>query len=157
MTDERAADMGGAEIRSAEMHAVKAGAVEVVPLVSEEIRIEKRSVVTGKVRIQTIVDEVEEIARASLEEEQVQVTRVPIDREVQDRPSVRQEGDVLIVPLLEEIMVVQKKLVLREELHIRRLVTREDVEVPLTLRRERGVVERVSANPDLRDDEETIR
>lgn len=132
-------------------------AADVLPLVEEELHVEKRSIETGRVRIRTIVEEVEEIARATLEEEQVQVTRVPIDREVQERPAMRQEGDVLIVPLIEEILVVEKRLVLREELHIRRLVTREDVEVPLTLRRERGVVERVSAGPDLRNEEETGR
>jgi uncharacterized protein (TIGR02271 family) len=128
---------------------------EVLPLVEEELRVEKRSLVTGKVRVRSVVEHVEEIARASLEDEQVEVTRVPIEREVQERPVVRQEGDVLIVPLLEEIMVVEKRLVLREELHIRRRVTREDVEVPMTLRRERGVVERESATPEGRVAEET--
>jgi uncharacterized protein (TIGR02271 family) len=130
-------------------------APEVLPLVEEELRIEKRSLVTGKVRVRSVVDEVQEVARATLEGEQVEVIRVPVEREVAERPLVRQEGDVTIVPLLEEILVVEKKLVLREELHIRRLITREDVEVPVTLRRERGVAERVSAGPDLRGAEET--
>jgi uncharacterized protein (TIGR02271 family) len=128
---------------------------EVLPLVEEELRIEKRSLVTGKVRVRSVVEEVQEVARATLEGEQVEVMRVPVEREVTERPVVRQEGDVTIVPLLEEVLVVEKKLVLREELHIRRLVTREDVEVPVTLRRERGVAERVSAGPDLRGTEET--
>lgn len=130
-------------------------AAEILTLVEEELRVEKRSLVTGKVRVRTVVDQVDEIARASLEEEQVQVTRVPIEREVTERPTIRHEGDVLIVPLLEEVMVVEKRLILREELHIRRLVTREEVEVPLTLRRERGVVERVGAGPDPRIERET--
>ena len=129
-------------------------AVETVPLVEEELRVERRSLVTGKVRVRSVVDEVDEIARATLEEEQVQVTRVPIEREVTQRPAVRQEGDVTIVPLLEEVLVVEKRLILREELHIRRLVTQQEVEVPVTLRKERAVVERVSADPDPRADEE---
>jgi stress response protein YsnF len=129
-------------------------AVETIPLVEEELRVERRALVTGKVRVRSVVDQVEEIARATLEEEQVQVTRVPIEREVTQRPTVRQEGDVTIVPLLEEVVVVEKKLILREELHIRRLVTQQEIEVPVSLRKERAVVERVSADPDPRADEE---
>lgn len=125
-----------------------------LPLVEEEIRIDKEPVVTGKVRISTRVDAVEEIARMALSEDRVEVTRVPVGREVDSVPAVRTEGDVTILPIFEEVMVVEKRLVLKEELHIRRLVSHETVEVPVTLRKQRGVIERVSANPTLRDDEE---
>jgi uncharacterized protein (TIGR02271 family) len=113
-------------------------------LAEEELRVEKRSVATGKVRVRSVVDLVEEVARATLEEERVDVTRVPIDREVEAAPSVRTEGDVVIVPVLEEVLVVEKRLVLKEELHIRRHVTHDSVEVPVTLRKQRAVVERMS-------------
>ncbi len=65
---------------------------------------------------------------------------------------MRQEGDLLIVPVVEEVLVVEKRLVLKEELHIRRRVETESVEVPVELRRQRAEVERVpadeSATPD---------
>jgi stress response protein YsnF len=38
---------------------------------------------------------------------------------------------------------VEKRLVLKEELHIRRSVTREDIEVPITLRKQRATIERL--------------
>ncbi len=117
---------------------------EVLPLLEEELRVGKRNVVTGKVRVRTVIDTVEEIARADLEEERVEVTRVPIDREVSAPPTVRTEGDVVIVPVLEEVLIVEKRLVLKEELHIRRHLARENVEVPVTLRKERAVVERLT-------------
>jgi stress response protein YsnF len=44
--------------------------------------------------------------------------------------------------VLEEVLVVEKRLVLKEELHIRRRVETETVEVPVTLRKQRAVVER---------------
>jgi stress response protein YsnF len=94
--------------------------------------------------VRTVVDGVEEIARAELAEERVEVTRVPVGREVAVAPDVRTEGDVLIVPVLEEVLVVEKRLVLKEELHLRRHVSKENVEVPVTLRKERAVVERVA-------------
>jgi uncharacterized protein (TIGR02271 family) len=129
---------------------------EAVPLLTEELRVEKRSVPTGKVRVRSVVDVVEEVARATLEEQRIEVTRVPVGREVDEAPSVRTEGDVVIVPVLEEVLVVEKRLVLKEELHIRRHVTHENVEVPVTLRRQRGVVEHVTADGQIHKDEEVI-
>jgi uncharacterized protein (TIGR02271 family) len=117
-----------------------------IPLTEEELRIAKRNVATGKVRVRTTVGMVEEVARATLEEEQVEVTRVPVGREVDVAPSVRTEGDVTILPVLEEVLVVEKRLVLKEELHIRRTLARENVEVPVTLRKARAVVERLTAD-----------
>ena len=115
---------------------------KVVPLLQEEMQIEKRQVSTGKVRIRTIVDLVDEIASATLSEEQVSVTRVPVGQVVTEVPAVRTENGITIIPVLEEVLVIEKQLVLREELHIRRDVTTETVEVPVTLRRQRADVER---------------
>ena len=116
---------------------------KVVHLLQEEMHIHKRQVVTGKVRIRTNVDSVDELASATLDEEQVSVTRVPVGQVVTEVPTIRTENGVTIVPVLEEVLVVEKQLVLREELHISRDVTTETVEVPVTLRRQRAVVERV--------------
>ncbi len=118
--------------------------VESIPLVEETLRVDKREVTAGRVRVRSVTDSVEELARATLDEETVEVTRVPVGREVDTAPAVRTEGGVVIVPVLEEVLIVEKRLVLKEELHIRRQVTHEDVEVPVTLRKQRAVVERLS-------------
>ena len=130
---------------------------EVIPLVEEELRLEKRSSAAGKVRVRTETELVEEIARATLDGENVEVTRVPVGREIGAAPAVRTEGDVVIVPVLEEILVVEKRLFLKEELHIRRQATQETVEVPVTLRKQRGVVERLSSNDPPRLEEDKPR
>jgi stress response protein YsnF len=117
----------------------------VIPVFEEEARIEKRQVATGRLRVRTVAEIVEEIVGATLEEENVEVIRVPIDRVVTKVPAVRTKNRVTIVPVLEEVLVVEKQLVLREELHIRRSLTREKVKVPIKLRRQRAVVERVGA------------
>jgi len=118
-------------------------APESIPLLEEEARIEKREVQTGRVRVRTVTDNVEEIARATLDEDVVEVTRIPVGREVDEPPQVRTEDGVVIVPVLEEVLIVEKRLVLKEELRIRRSVSREDIEVPITLRKQRAVVERL--------------
>jgi uncharacterized protein (TIGR02271 family) len=130
---------------------------EPIPLIDEELRVRKRWSATGKVRVRTVVEALEKLARADLEEETVEVERVPIGREVASAPTIRTEGDVTIVPVLEEILVVEKRLVLKEELHIRKRVTQEAVEVPVTLRKERAVVERVAGDGRITTEGEEIR
>jgi uncharacterized protein (TIGR02271 family) len=130
---------------------------ESIPLTEEELRVEKRRIPTGKVRVRSVVDAVEEVAHATLEEERVEVTRVPVGKEIDIAPPVRTDGDAVIVPIVEEILVVEKRLVLKEELHIRRRVTQENVEVPVTLRKQRAVVERVSPDGQVHVDEEINR
>jgi stress response protein YsnF len=107
----------------------------------------------GVVRVRTVADTVEELARAELQGETIDVTRVPVDREIDKAPEIRTEGDVTIVPVVEEVLVVEKRLVLKEELHIRRQQTTETVEVPVTLRKQRAVVERVTPDGDTRAEE----
>lgn len=119
---------------------------EVIPVAEETATVGKRQVVTGRVRVQTVTDTVEELAHADLQQETVEVIRVPVDRIVGTAPEIRTEGDLTIVPVLEEVLVVEKRLVLKEELHIRRRVETETVEVPVTLRKQRAMVERI--DPD---------
>ena len=125
---------------------------DVLPIVEETLHLGTRERVTGKVRVSTTTDIVEEIARADLRSDLVDVTRVAVGRQVDAVPEVRTEGDVVIVPVVEEILVVEKRLVLKEELHIRRRVETESVEVPVELRKQRAVVERLpvdeAAAPD---------
>ncbi len=126
---------------------------EVIPLVEETATVGKRQVVTRRVRVQTVTDTVEELAHADVQRETVEVTRVPIDRMVETAPEIRTEGDVTIVPVLEEVLVVEKRLVLKEELHIRRRVETETVEVPVTLRKQRAVVERIAPDTPTTEEE----
>lgn len=121
---------------------------EVIPITEEELRLDKREVTTGKVRVRTSVDVETELVRATLEGETIEVTRVPIDRIVERAPEVRTENDVTIIPILEEVLVVEKRLVLKEELHLHRRRTIEDVETPVELRKQRAIIERVQADDD---------
>ncbi|QGG93244.1 DUF2382 domain-containing protein (plasmid) [Agrobacterium sp. MA01] len=113
-----------------------------IELVEETVSIDTERVMTGRVRVATQTEFVEEFAHASLGGERVEVTRVPVGQEVTAVPQTRVEGDVTIIPVLEEIVVVEKRLMLVEEIRIRKLATIEDVSVPVTLRKQRATVER---------------
>ena len=56
-----------------------------------------------------------------------------------------------IIPVLEEILVVEKRLVLKEEVHVSQTTSGEDVEVPVMLRRQRAVVERIGPDGQQND------
>ena len=116
-----------------------------IPLAEERIRLDVDKVETGRVRVKTIVDEREVFVRQTLERTDVQIERVLIDRMVDVAPVIRQDGDVLIVPVVEEVIVAEKRLVLKEELRIRTIRTRDEVEAPVTLRSVRADIERDSS------------
>jgi uncharacterized protein (TIGR02271 family) len=115
---------------------------ETLELVSEQAFVEKRDVVTGKVRISTRTEVETELVSAVLNEDSVTVERVPVNRDIDAVPEVRVDGETTIIPVVEEVLVVEKRLVLREELHVRRTVSQHVVETPLELRRQHAVVER---------------
>jgi uncharacterized protein (TIGR02271 family) len=113
-----------------------------IPLIEERLTVSTRKVQTGRVRVETQTELVEELAKADLESTDVDVVRVPVNQVVTEAPAIRTVGEVTIIPVLEEILVVEKRLVLKEELHLTRRVTTEEVSVPVTLRKQRATVTR---------------
>jgi uncharacterized protein (TIGR02271 family) len=115
---------------------------EMVQLLEEHAAVEVRDVTTGRVRISTHVETFEEMATADLTSDTVDVTRVAVGQPVgATLPQVRTEGDLTIVPVFEEVLVVEKRLMLKEELHIRKRTMVEAVATPVTLRRQTADVE----------------
>jgi len=123
----------------------------VVPVIVEALEIDTRREETGRVRIRKIVHEHEEIVDPPLWREEVVIERVPINRVVSEPLSARSEGETLIIPLLEEVLVVEKRLLLKEEVRITK--RRIDTHAPqrVTLRREEAAVERIHRECDERN------
>jgi uncharacterized protein (TIGR02271 family) len=123
----------------------EAGKTTVIPVFEEELDVQKSVVKTGKVRVTKVVHERESVIDEPLFRDKVEVERVLIDRVVNGPVSVRYEDDTMIVPIMEEVLVVEKRLILKEELHIhkRRIETHRPQQV--TLRREEVRVERLES------------
>jgi uncharacterized protein (TIGR02271 family) len=101
----------------------------VIPVVEEQLRVGKRERETGEVVVHVTPHVRQETVDVPLAEEHVDVERVPVNQFVQGPVAVRQEGDVTVVPVLEEVLVVEKRLMLREEIRLtRRRETRRHVE-----------------------------
>lgn len=60
------------------------------------------------------------VPREPLFESGYEVEKVRVDRILDGPVNERREGDVLILPVVEEVWVIEKKLMLREEIRIRR-------------------------------------
>ncbi len=116
----------------------------VVPVLEEDLDVQIRKIETGRVRITKTVHKREEVVDEPLMEEEVSVNRVDINRIIESPPPIRQDGDTMIIPLLEEVLVVEKRLMLKAELHVtkRQFQTRKPQHV--ILRSEEASVERLS-------------
>ena len=119
---------------------------EVIQVVEETIRVEKRLVESGRVVVHKTVTERDEVVEILLRQQDLVVERVPIGLVVSEAPQSRQEGDTLIVPILEEVLVVEKRLVLKEELHIRKQSSERMEHQTVRLRSEQVEIEQTGRN-----------
>lgn len=116
-----------------------------VPVVQEEAWIKKHVVDTGRgVRIHKTVAEHPYQIDEHLLREGVEVTRVPVDRIVthDQAPTTRYEGDTLVVPIMEEVLVVERRLRIKEELRITKTRREEHHAETVMLKSEQVSVER---------------
>jgi uncharacterized protein (TIGR02271 family) len=92
-----------------------------IPVHQEEVHISTRMVDTGRgVRVHKSVTELPHAIDQMLLHDDVVVEHVAIDMIVaaDQAPTTRYEGDTLIVPILEEVLVVEKRIRIKEEVHI---------------------------------------
>ncbi|PSJ38074.1 DUF2382 domain-containing protein [Allosphingosinicella deserti] len=134
----------GASGRSANIGSGRVIEEQIIPLVEESLAIERRTVETGTVRVRTVLQTREEVARADIYRQAVSIEHVPINREISEVPEPWEDGEVLVIPVVEEVLVVEKRLMLREEIRVTRARQVDKVEQPVALRSMEAVVERQS-------------
>jgi uncharacterized protein (TIGR02271 family) len=115
----------------------------VLPVIVEALDVQTRRVETGRVRLHKTVQTREVLVDEPLLREDVAVERVPVNRVVEGPIPVRYEGDTMIVSVLEEVLVVETRLLLTEEMRITRRRTETHRPVPVTVRRADVTAERV--------------
>jgi uncharacterized protein (TIGR02271 family) len=119
----------------------------VIPVIAEQLAIEKRAVPRGIVRIHKRIESRDEVVEQPLLRQTVTVEHVPINKLVEgDPPAPRQEGDWTVIPIVEEVLVVEKRLMLVEEVRIARQEITVQEPQTVTLRREVVEVERLPAD-----------
>lgn len=125
-----------------------------IPLVEEELRVEKMTLDTATVTVE--IETQEEMAHVldQLSRHEVDISRLPVSREVDAPEAPRREGDVLIIPIMEEVLVVRKQLRVTEELRIALRLTEVPIEQSVPLRKQSVRVQRSPARSPAQAKEE---
>ena len=118
----------------------------VVPINAETATVSRRRNVTGRVTVATTTRTRDELIDELLRNEHAEIERVVLRQFVDEDPGIRQEGDVLVIPILEEVVVVERRLVLKEEVRVRRVITTEHHRETITLREQDAVITRHSVD-----------
>lgn len=122
-----------------------------IPIAEEVLSVSKRPV-ERHVRVRTVTEDVPVSFREELRAERVDIQHIAIERELTEAPQIRAEGDVTIIPVVEERLVIEKKLFLVEEVHVRRARGVETIEQPMMLKRQRVVVDRQESSGDYEEE-----
>jgi uncharacterized protein (TIGR02271 family) len=126
---------------------------EVLQLFAEEAQVSRQTVESGRVRVATITHTRDHLVDEMLARTNVEVERIPVGRLIDAIPPVAGDADHTIIPIVEETVVVERKLVLKEEVHIRLKRTTERYQETVQLRHQTAEVSRIpTQNPADRHD-----
>jgi len=117
-----------------------------VPVIEEELVTGRREVKTGSVRVRKRVQRIRKSIEMPVVRDAVKVERVPVNRVVKEIPSIREEQGMLVIPVVEEEIVVRRRLVLREEIHVIRSKVTERATAGVNIAREQAFVERLDSD-----------
>ena len=121
---------------------------DIYHVIQEQLGVSVERRLAGRVRVSVRTQTDESLVPVDLTQVDVAVERVPVNRAVDTAPEVVTRGDVTIIPVVEERLVLTRQLYLREEIHIRRVERRETAEVPVETRKQVATIERLPANED---------
>lgn len=115
---------------------------QIIPLVEEQLQVGKRSVETGRVRVRRETEERVQTVSVPLTETHWEIEHIPVEQLVETQPEMRQVGETIIFPLVEERLVVKRELWLREEVHVRKVRSTVEKSADFPVRRDVLVEER---------------
>jgi len=118
----------------------------VIPVIREEVDAGTRTVETGAVRVHKTVHEHQEVIQQSLAEEHVEIQRVTKNQRVNGPQPIRHEGDTIIVPVVKEVLRVEKDWVLTEEIRLTRRREDHQTSQPVSVAHEEAEVVRLDAS-----------
>ena len=114
-----------------------------VNVLEEQAKVEKKFVEKGKVRIIKKVNEETETVTVPVTSEEATIEKIPVNKIIEKAPQVRYEGDTMIIPVVKEVIVVEKKLMLVEEVHVKKHIIEKQDKRTIPLRKEEIIIERI--------------
>jgi uncharacterized protein (TIGR02271 family) len=121
---------------------------KVIPVIEEKVEVTKKVIEKARVRVSKTVHEKTESFEVPLSSEEIVVKRVPKNEIVDVVPTgVRYEGEVMIIPVLKEVAVVEKRIMLVEEIHVIKNKHQHTETKEVVVRNEEVQVERTEIIP----------
>jgi uncharacterized protein (TIGR02271 family) len=120
----------------------------IIPVIQEQLTVGKQVIDTAKVTIRKHVTEETTSVNMPLVQEGYRVERVPVNKVVDTVPEVRHEGDNIIIPVLREVVVVQKKYEIIEEVHVIKEKTTTQHQQDIALKKEEITIQRTPLQKD---------
>ena len=109
----------------------------IIPVIEEQVIIDKKIIDKAKIIVSKSVSENEESVTVPVEHDEVRVERIPINKYIQEMPqALRYEGDTMVIPVLQEVVVTEKRLLLVEEVRITKMKVQTEETKHVTLRKE---------------------
>jgi uncharacterized protein (TIGR02271 family) len=117
-------------------------------LFAEDLVVGKETVETGRLRVRKETHTREADVDTDLLREDAVVETIPKGYRIFAMPTSRVEGDTTIIPVVEEVLYTEKRLILKEELRITRRRTTQHFHDTVTLRHQEAVVSRIQSATD---------
>ncbi len=125
----------------------------IIPVIEEQLKVGKKMVETGRVKLSKQVTEEEESVSMPLIHEEINIEHIALNQFVETAPSIRYEGDTMIIPILREVAVVEKRIVLVEEIRVTKRQLQTESTEKVTLRKETIAVNHISNEDSGRNQE----
>jgi uncharacterized protein (TIGR02271 family) len=114
----------------------------------EELRAGVREREVGQVNVRKTVRTEREVVRVPKRREEVDIERVPVEGEARESSGATEANigeDEVVVQVFEEEVVVTKRVVLKEEIRLRKRVVQDEETVEVDLRKEEVEIDDQSA------------
>ena len=129
----------------------------VIPIIREEVRADAVPVMTGGVRVTKRMESRGEIVEQELRKSRVEVKRVKVDRVVDGPQSAQRVGKTLIIPVVSEVLRIEKQWVVTEEIHITEREEHETVQNQVNVNYETAHIERFDSASNITTVDESER
>ncbi len=116
-------------------------------LCGEKLEASRRRIETALVRATRATRSRERLVDEEPSHERIEVERIPIGRTVHSVPPARQDGDTTVLCAVEEVVVVERRLFLKDKVHIRRVKTAEHHRETVTRREQEATATRAALEP----------
>jgi uncharacterized protein (TIGR02271 family) len=116
---------------------------KVIPVIAEVLKVDKKLIETGRIHIRKEINKEEKQIEIPLINESYEVERVKVKNQIFDQvPSVRHEGDVIVIPVIKEVAEIKIRYEVTEEIHVKKNKTITPHTEQVTLKKEKVIIER---------------